>query len=442
MPSQFGIQSIGTTVPADFITGPGWEYIRLRNESPLECSVNLSGAGSVSLGPWQRSDFFVGDTDNRRSTYDGRLHITGVNQSGTVGLTSYIVCDAFGVGELQQPIDIDLTRQVSSNTSGAVATTVLNIVNPINSNVITVSPSGDSNNTFTLDNAGNVSIGDASHGGSLSVVGLATFQGGIQGPATANLVINTQPSNSSTVFQVAGVQRAFIDQNGLHVNTGGNVIGANTDLFVLTDTAGKFLNLGAENVTGVMTLRSTLIDVTQKFRAPTGFDIVLDTQTSPSRVRLNNLGITIAQALATGLTAEVGQFQPNMGSNSSFNGSVSGTATFYTPIWGSALKVFMLVLTGFRTATTHQFLFPSAIAAGMYYGGGSGGTQSFEFLNGSTVENVQTTTSFVAAGGASTNQATANSECIGQVNGLASDRIQIQTNGTNVITGFFIFIGV
>lgn len=140
-----------------------------------------------------------------------------------------------------------------------------------------------------------------------------------------------------------------------------------------------------------------------------------------------------------------GKLIPNSPSTT-VNGSVAGSITFVTPIWGSGLKVMIAQLNGWNSASVGTFIFPSALAWGFAINDVGGGVAMTWGLNiGATAQSVRHMTGL----GASNAVGTDNPEtAIHSINidhyaltGGGADRIVVGTTGGVAITGVIILIG-
>jgi hypothetical protein len=268
------------------------------------------------------------------------------------------------------------------STGGPTVVTATNLVNTGNAlgtNVIQVSPLGDSANTFTVDNSGNVSIGDATHGGSFAVVGPATFGGRVQGNGTSNLRLDGGSVANAIEFDNAGVQKGFFDSLGLTMN--GTLSFATAAAYIATSL---YMN-GTE-------VKSTLAN-----------SLFLGTSDSnPIRFRNNGTEYAHMDATSFGFGNLIAPNQPRF---STANGSVSGSLDLYCPIWGTGLKIGLLVFNNLNTASNITVLFPSAFnLAGFTYAGDIGPTTTWSFYQGGAQVGVRHMLTLGAAGAGGTSE--------------------------------------
>lgn len=168
-----------------------------------------------------------------------------------------------------------------------------------------------------------------------------------------------------------------------------------------------------------------------RLNAPTGNNINLD---------INNS--IILQIASTILNSNV-LLAINSGVFSTGNGSVSGTADLYCPIWGSSLKVGWINLrNNFQTATPVTLVFPSPqMNFAFYYSGDISGTQ-WQANLGASAAAMRHTFSIGASGlgqGSSESASVIKNLWLGQF--LGSDRILINTTAGGNINSFIWFIG-
>ena len=155
--------------------------------------------------------------------------------------------------------------------------------------------------------------------------------------------------------------------------------------------------------------------------------------------------LTVDQLLtaALGITNS-GVLTQNSGNQQSTAGSVGGTATFFAPIWGTGLKVLIVQLNGWNSASVATYTFPSALtwAIGL---SGNLGSMTFGLFIGSTAQTVHQVITSTAGGTAGTDAA----ETVLRSDWLlwldltsgGATSIQTGTTGGSAITAPIIFIG-
>ncbi len=122
------------------------------------------------------------------------------------------------------------------------------------------------------------------------------------------------------------------------------------------------------------------------------------------------------------------------------NGSVAGTATFLTPIWGTSLKIAMITFGGHKSASTPSFTLPSTIgrALGLNM---SNNTSNVAIRTGGTTNNIASLNALLAGGGGTFATAGAwGSGAIGYI-GTTSDNLLIGSTGGTVVNGAFVLVG-
>jgi hypothetical protein len=194
-----------------FLAATNNEYVRLRNESDNECQVTFTGAGQAMLGPWIQDDFPVG------KSFTGQVNVLAVATVTTpLVQAGYIVGQAWSPGELKNPGPVMMTRLVG--LTGAIVTansTLVNLNNPVNTpNIGQIQPAGDAGFTWTLDNMGNMTLGDATNPGGLTVNGVLTIHS-VNTIAGDNLVINGASGAFDIFLNYATGRTLFIQENGV-----------------------------------------------------------------------------------------------------------------------------------------------------------------------------------------------------------------------------------
>ncbi len=213
--------------------------------------------------------------------------------------------------------------------------------------IVALSPLGDAQNAFSVTNTGVVTIGDATNAGQLSVVGPIIATGKVQGNNTNNLILDA--GTQVLVFQVAGVQKGFIDVNGLTMNN---------PIFLAS---------------------------TSKLSSQPGTDLIIDTLTTGDSINLGNNG-TLVMQIANNLVSVAQVLQPNAATISEA-GTVAGTVVFSAPIWGTGLKVLIVEFNGYHSTGVASFNFPSSMTFGVFICGNIGNA-TFSLFSGPSALNV------------------------------------------------------
>ena len=92
----------------------------------------------------------------------------------------------------------------------------------------------------------------------------------------------------------------------------------------------------------------------------------------------------------------------NSGAQQVTNGSVSGTISFYTPIWGTGLKILRVDMSNYQSASIATFNLPSALSFWMGLSGNYDTAQTFSLFSGGVPQNMQQLTTLGANGAAGT----------------------------------------
>ena len=254
--------------------------------------------------------------------------------------------NTWGPGELQKPQAVALTQ----NWGNAVIATANRLISSGEASgtlIVALSPLGDAQNAFSVTNAGVVAIGDSTNAGQLSVIGPIIATGKVQGDNVNNLIIDA--GTQVLVFQVAGVQKGFIDVNGLTMN----------NPIFLTSTS--------------------------KISSQSGTNLVIDTLTTGDSITLSNNGTPVMQ-IANNRVSVAQVLQPNA-ATTSVAGSVAGTVVFSAPIWGTGLKVLIVEFNDYRSTGVAAFNFPSSMTSGVFICGNIGNA-TFSLFSGSSAQNV------------------------------------------------------
>lgn len=124
------------------------------------------------------------------------------------------------------------------------------------------------------------------------------------------------------------------------------------------------------------------------------------------------------------------------------NGSVSGTATLFTAVWGASLKIFVLQLVNYNSAGTPTFLFPSSASGGGWHVGNLGASMTWSFFNGGVAQNVSITSALgnTTTAGTSGTASSIHGDSLGQLISTA-DRVILGSTAAAAHTASIIFIG-
>ncbi len=128
---------------------------------------------------------------------------------------------------------IALTKQTKSGGGAVSSTNTLTLSNtgaPLNTNVAFASPSGDAGPAWSVDNAGNEVLGDAAHGGSLTIQGpggllqmLSTLGTPDVEVKAGNTIVTGATSGTATLYEVlrgSGLRVVTIYFNNFENNSG------------------------------------------------------------------------------------------------------------------------------------------------------------------------------------------------------------------------------
>lgn len=213
--------------------------------------------------------------------------------------------------------------------------------------IVALQPSGDTQNAFSVTNNGRVGIGDSTNAGRLSVIGPIIATGKVRGDNVNNLIFDA--GTQVLVFQVAGVQKGFIDVNGLTMN----------NPIFLTSTS--------------------------KLSSQSGTNVIIDTLTNDDSINLNNNGALVMQ-IANDHVSVAQLLQPNA-ATTSVAGSVAGRVVFSAPVWGTGLKVLIVGFSGYNSAGVAAFNFPSSMTHGVFICGNIGNA-TFSLFSGGSIQEV------------------------------------------------------
>ena len=264
-----------------------------------------------------------------------------------------------------------------------------------------------------------------------------------------HVVPNTSPGASDIFLGKAGSTTEIVGY--LTVDHDVNIIGnttiqavSSTQAFTHSGASGVYQNIGTHNPSIDLASATGAVGIltgSGKIQANTAQSLVLDTVSIGNNINLDIAGSIIAHIAAGQVTLNQ-ELAINSGVFSTVNGSVSGTADLYCPIWGSALKIGWVNLrSNFNTASNVTLLFPTPqMNFAWFVSGDISGTTWQAFLGASPAAMRHTLTiGGASAGGTSESISNIKNLNFGQF--LGSDRVIINTTGGGNINSFFWFIG-
>jgi hypothetical protein len=416
------------------------QAVKLTNGSQFDLQFTGFGTSGASVCP-AGLEYMLRATDGN----DGYLNLfpidsLNVGGQGVANLVVYFQQDKLPTGTW--PATVPAQRVIASSFAGQViATNLVNVGNSLTQNVIQISPAGDSGNTFSVDNAGNVTIGDALHGGGLSIVGNLIVGGNVAGNGTSNLKLDSNGTSRAIQFSVNNVQKGFYDNTGLNINTPiNNAMGSPNA--APTMTAGLCLSgglnmydaavsgsphqpslslqtdvsSGAGQNVGIYTnnvARMAAFDSGVQFYFPTTFNALLNIVSGGD-----------TQVLAAGAQ--------------SASGSVSGTIASYE-IFRGTLKIIQILCNSYRNANPVTFTLPVAFTA--FAKVVNMGACPMQFIKIGVAQNIFILTALVAAQGTGVTQTTINANSIG-VCQSSFDGISFPSTGGQVYSGVITIEGL
>lgn len=131
------------------------------------------------------------------------------------------------------------------------------------------------------------------------------------------------------------------------------------------------------------------------------------------------------------------------------NGSVGGNFTYYFPIWDAGLKVMVITLNNYNSASNQTINFPTDTSGGLsaqllwWFIGNSGTTQTYQFMLNGTVVNADIVTALgtgSAAGSSTGGTATIHGNSMGQMKN-ATNQFQINQTGGVSLQGVVVAFG-
>lgn len=268
--TQFvGTQNISAGVnDTKQVGSQGLKGVLIGNESGLSVVIYMDGTSdSKSLYPGTVDFFPITGGFSGTVKWKTQSLLNNVAQWPS----SFLQFDTVGINEpfntSVYPLTLPRLTNIGNNVNtNQLSTTLVNTGNPVNTqNIIQVSPAGDVGNTTTLDNMGNLTVGDTTHAGTITldsagIVKTNTVQdtsgdGVISVTGTGGTQNTRLQSGNQINLQVpGGTTICIIDSAGIHLNAG---------QLLLTDGAMKHFN-GASTVCGSGTVISHGIGVTPR----------------------------------------------------------------------------------------------------------------------------------------------------------------------------------
>jgi hypothetical protein len=495
--NNFGSYTVSSYLPPNapllVVTGVNWEYIRINNNSTYELQVNFTGIGSFIMSEFYLEDFPI------PYGFTGQVIITPIQNVSSIGhsVSNLVVVTAWSKGELSNPQSQPLAQPAVTTTATGkpifsatfgIGTSVgsdqfLNVFNPVASGVVMIVHSAEAFSSETgnqglayylIYNSGAdlnlaTSVPAVSHSGTLvPPISVAHCTGVDQNPGIpAASIIETQQAQSGVTVDLV----KFPDEYRLYP-------GGNLSIGVISSTGGHAVRC---------TLKWTEDTVTPIIPVPGGVNVAssikndgnpVSTQVievtplgqASSSLLVTNDGLWNAKVIQSGIYHELiqsfssgnplrlgqaaditeilgilavdGNIQPNNTFQSQFAGSVSGTVTLYTPVWGNSLKIGVVVFVSYQDATgARNMIFPSAMNALFCYSG-SISTTTFTFNNGGVANGCRHMLTLGGAGAAGTDEAITTVKALNfvQVAGT-TDRIVMGATPAAAVNSITMFIG-
>lgn len=193
---------------------------------------------------------------------------------------------------------------------------------------------------------------------------------------------------------------------------------------------------------GAVTIAQTL-GITGVTTATGGVNVntIRDNVAGNSQIALSNIS---PQVTINNDEAVSGIIEPNKGASQTTNGSVGGSVSFFTPIWGTGLKILIVQMNNWNSVNPATFIFPSGnIGWGMFFCGPLFTTMNVTLQNGASAQTIKHLTGLGASNtsGNDSAQTAFNGDNIGTFSLPAGcDRIVIGSN-TGATSATLVIIG-
>lgn len=394
------------------------QAIKLSNGSPFNVTYSGFGRQGSDILVAGTEDILYADVNNSGSLTLYPSNDYGVSGNGIANITIYFAGESLPSDKGHYPVTIPV-QTVQAKVAA----------------VQTLSNEGQAAGTLVIDYgpSGNNQVGAFYNDHFiLSVVQAGVAHQVLKGQTSGNPLQIGQAGDISEVLGKLTVDQLLTASLGL-TQTG--VLSSTGGAQTITGNAAGSLHLG-QSATGD-TLDTNATDTFLK---------------SGSLVHIQSpSGTDVATFAATGLvTALLGLLNLTGQAPTSVSGSVGGTAKFYVPIWGAGLKILIVALNGWNSASVATFTFPTA-GGGLQFGWsfasyGTAVANTWGLFIGGTAQPIRHMLTLGAAGAAGTDEAITalKSDNIGAfaLTGGAATSIQIGTTGGAANSGTILLIGV
>ena len=447
--NNFGRQTLTIGQQNTYITGVGWEYLTVINESPFILQLSMTGMGSIDFPAWFQGDIPIPDR------YTGQLSINPINYLGLTQLVSQLVSvNGWSKDELKTPQWVAL----SQNFGNVVTATATNLVNtglpPSSTPVINVQEAGANGYQIYADNQGNFYIQD--YTGSVLTTILRTIAGG--GAGTTDLLLGDNARQIQANGQMHTKGRLWVDSemtvqdgNGPGGGGGGNVallgqifnnnnrgveISPNGGVTGFIDFQGD--GSGVNNTGTAFVANGTLLGML--FSGCYGGIQMTGLQPNPG---IDLSGLTSGSGISF-----VGGPNPQVltgggGAFASGNGSVAGTINVYCAIWTAGLKVAIVQMNGFNTATQVTLNLPGTVTNCFVCVPNVGASvHQFQLNGGSAVGNRHMYAIGASGGGTGSDEAQTQMKSDNFYSSGNFNQVACTTTGAQVINSLYFFFGV
>lgn len=200
--------------------------------------------------------------------------------------------------------------------------------------------------------------------------------GGVNLGTIANQIIN----DGNPLQQVLEATKSGDSPSDISITNDGTITIANNARIKTLDTGGILHTLLYEDASNNVNLRSGGSRLIQfqdnEANAAALLASVSNSQFHSLIAALFDLGVNVN-----------GQLQLNQ-AGTAVSGSVSGTCTFYAPLWGNSLKVLIVSLNNYQSAGVASFNLPSAITFYMGMVSNLGASQTFGMFQSGVAQNM------------------------------------------------------
>lgn len=384
---------------------PNTPSVNVTTAQYLKNSQDLAATNIIDVKP-QGSTFPAIEAYNDGTVQindpTGPTNLISCYPNQATGTSSVQLADVNHLTEIMGGLKVDGAFTINGITSAATFDLILNCsdaAHAIRLEVAGATVMSLINNLITANQPFQVSTVQSASGTSLVITTKNTAdQINLQSNGTnvlsilTNMIVAAQPIQATSMKSPSGSNLTLdttSSLNNLVLNNGG------VNELIIFSNAMWFFETFIQQYTGI------------SMQAGSGHSLIFDTSATSDQINLRNNGANVLNVLNNAIQAlqpfaASAYIQPNAPAIVG-NGSVSGSAQMFCPVWGSGQKIASIYCNNYNTASNIDLIFPSPINnAAYYHTGDAAGTYSF--LNGASVVTCRHMLTLGAAGAAGTSE--------------------------------------